>query len=81
MRLFLLFKAPVELVLDWDVDAIKGQQRWLNRLWNLISYYETYLTKKKSGTLEIIDGDNSSIETDIKNILNQTLTQVSKDLD
>ena len=34
-RLFMLFKAPPESVLEWDAGAITGQQRWLSRLWNL----------------------------------------------
>ena len=37
MRLFILFKAPVELVLDWDANAILGPARWLRRLRTLVS--------------------------------------------
>jgi leucyl-tRNA synthetase len=36
IRLFLLFKAPVDNVVEWDTQAIQGQYRWLNRVWNLI---------------------------------------------
>ena len=32
-RLFVLFKAPVEKVLDWDTKAVQGQARWLGRVW------------------------------------------------
>jgi len=32
-RLFILFKAPPEAVLDWDEKAIVGQERWIQRLW------------------------------------------------
>jgi len=32
-RVFALFKAPVDTVLDWDAQAIKGPARWLQRLW------------------------------------------------
>jgi leucyl-tRNA synthetase len=36
IRLFLLFKAPVDHVVEWDTQSIQGQYRWLNRIWNLI---------------------------------------------
>jgi leucyl-tRNA synthetase len=32
-RLFVLFKAPPDKVLQWDEDAIEGQHRWLKRVW------------------------------------------------
>ena len=32
-RVFVLFKAPVDVVLDWDAQAIKGPARWLQRVW------------------------------------------------
>jgi hypothetical protein len=32
-RVFVLFKAPVEAVLDWDAAAVRGPSRWLGRLW------------------------------------------------
>lgn len=35
-RLFVLFKAPPNQVLDWDETAIAGPARWLNRVWALV---------------------------------------------
>jgi len=35
-RVFALFKAPVDTVLDWDAQAIKGPARWLQRLWTYV---------------------------------------------
>lgn len=35
-RLFILFKAPPELDLQWDVNAIHGVSRWLSRVWALV---------------------------------------------
>ena len=32
-RIFALFKAPPDVVLDWDAQAIKGPARWLQRVW------------------------------------------------
>lgn len=42
IRLFLLFKAPVDQVLDWDTNQIVGQLRWLRRIWSLIQHWKLY---------------------------------------
>lgn len=34
-RLFVLFKAPPDAVLDWDMEAVQGVSRWLRRVWSL----------------------------------------------
>ncbi|KNC82751.1 hypothetical protein SARC_04965 [Sphaeroforma arctica JP610] len=36
LRLHMLFKAPPELVLDWDTQSIQGSRRWLVRVWGLV---------------------------------------------
>lgn len=36
VRLFILFKAPAEQVLDWDERQINGQVRFLQRAWKMI---------------------------------------------
>ena len=38
-RLFVLFKAPPEKVLDWDILSVQGQSRWLGRVWNIVHRY------------------------------------------
>lgn len=35
-RLFMLFKAPPEKVLDWDEKSVQGMSRWVNRLSTLV---------------------------------------------
>lgn len=35
-RLFMLFKAPPQGVLEWDTLGIQGQMRWLNRLSQMV---------------------------------------------
>ena len=42
IRLFLLFKAPVDQVLDWDTNQIVGQLRWLRRIWALVQHWKLY---------------------------------------
>lgn len=56
VRLFILFKAPPENVLEWDINAIQGIYRWLSRLWysvnNLISNLPTILSKNETTLTE-----------------------------
>ncbi|CAI8015552.1 Leucine--tRNA ligase [Geodia barretti] len=35
VRVFMLFKAPPELDMQWDTQAIRGMLRWLGRVWTL----------------------------------------------
>ncbi|KCV72016.1 hypothetical protein H696_01423 [Fonticula alba] len=37
VRVFILFKAPYEQVLEWDDKAVAGPARWLRRVWALAS--------------------------------------------
>ncbi|NCJ06349.1 leucine--tRNA ligase [Synechococcales cyanobacterium C] len=36
-RMFILFKAPPEKDLEWDVADVEGQFRFLNRIWRLVT--------------------------------------------
>lgn len=47
IRLFLLFKAPVDQVLDWDTNQIVGQLRWIRRVWSLVQHWKLYQYNKK----------------------------------
>jgi leucyl-tRNA synthetase len=38
-RIFTLFKAPPEKNLEWDASAIRGQHRWLKRIWRLVQQH------------------------------------------
>lgn len=44
-RLFVLFKAPPENVLEWDDSAVEGQARWLGRLQTLAQRIQTFRSK------------------------------------
>ena len=35
-RVFVLFKAPPDAVLEWDSNAINGVHRWLGRVWSTV---------------------------------------------
>lgn len=46
IRLFLLFKAPMDQVLDWDTNQIVGQLRWIRRIWSLVQHWKLYQYNK-----------------------------------
>lgn len=48
IRLFLLFKAPVDQVLDWDTNQIVGQLRWIRRVWALVQHWKLYQYNKNA---------------------------------
>jgi leucyl-tRNA synthetase len=40
-RLYVLFRAPPHMALEWDESGIQGMRRWLGRLWQLVASDET----------------------------------------
>jgi leucyl-tRNA synthetase len=51
IRLFTLFKAPPSQVLDWEEQQIKGQQRFIQRVWNAVQQH-TAAAKSQPGAAE-----------------------------
>ncbi|WP_027338632.1 leucine--tRNA ligase [Halonatronum saccharophilum] len=47
-RLFILFAAPPERDLDWNDEGVEGAQRFLNRVWRLVSEHIDSLKEAKS---------------------------------
>jgi leucyl-tRNA synthetase len=39
VRLFTLFKAPPHMAIQWDVEAIHGVERWLQRILSLVEQH------------------------------------------
>lgn len=83
VRIYLLFKAPMEMDLEWDARSIQGPQRWLNRIWaltlNFLNYHERTareqppppaLTPKEDSTLRNLD-------VALRDTLRQVTTQLS----
>lgn len=52
VRLGLLFRAPIDLDLEWDPAHIEGQKRWLKRIWTLIQHFKLYQYYKMTGKIE-----------------------------
>ncbi|CAG8485491.1 5907_t:CDS:10 [Ambispora gerdemannii] len=80
-RLFILFKAPVSEILEWDDSSIIGMQRWLNRVWRLI---ELVLEDSKNNTnseqhdLSVDNMNEQDIDT--YRIINLTVKEVTNAL-
>ena len=73
VRLFILFKAPPENVLEWDIKAIQGIYRWLSRLWSLVGKNLEGLSEREEG-FAISEEEEKSImfatHMAIKNVTN-----------
>lgn len=57
-RLFCLFAAPPERDLEWSDQGIEGADRFLNRVWRIISRYYDLINGKKSysGSVDALSG-------------------------
>ncbi len=71
-RMFVLFKAPPEKDLEWDVDDVAGQFRFLNRIWRLV--YEAQqappITEAAAGPLK-----------DLRRAMHTAIKELTEDLD
>lgn len=55
-RMFMLFKAPPEKVLDWDEQSVQGMSRWVNRLHILTNaFVEGSVRRPKKNNAALID--------------------------
>jgi len=52
VRLFLLFKAPPSQVLEWDEKQIKGQHRFIQRVWSHVKQHVEAVTALPSSKLQ-----------------------------
>ncbi|XP_049849061.1 leucine--tRNA ligase-like [Schistocerca gregaria] len=62
VRVFLLFKAPIERVLNWDAAQIAGPSRWLKRIWNVILRYHWLCYRVSVGTTSDAKNSNDTTE-------------------
>lgn len=68
VRLYILAKAPPELVLDWNERDIVGQDRWLKKFWKLCCSFEH-------------EREEHPNHTRIINVTNNTIYQVTTSLE
>ncbi|CAJ0869539.1 10307_t:CDS:10 [Entrophospora sp. SA101] len=88
IRLYMLFKAPVSEVLEWDDSSVVGMQRWIVRVWKLVCS----ITTEKNIELSKNDDDDEGIikldilkmnnnEKDTYRFINNTIREVTRAYD
>ncbi|WP_271253968.1 leucine--tRNA ligase [Pseudanabaena sp. Chao 1811] len=71
LRMFTLFKAPPEKDLEWEDADVEGQQRFLNRVWRLVSSFAE--TKQ--------NGISKKIDKNLRRAIHIAIKEVSEDFD
>ncbi len=72
LRMFTLFKAPPEKDLEWEDADVEGQQRFLNRVWRLVSSFAE--TNKQNG-------NSDKIDKNLRRAIHIAIKEVSEDFD
>ena len=78
-RLFVLFAAPPEKVLEWSDAGVEGSYRFLGRVWRLLQSH-----KEKIAAVAAYSGSHSVLSGDLKKLrtkTHQTIQKVTSDLD
>jgi leucyl-tRNA synthetase len=76
-RMFVLFKAPPEKDLEWDEADVEGQFRFLNRVWRLVSSYQSSVTSDQLPA----NSQLSKEEKDLRRAIHTAIKEVSEDLE
>ncbi|MEA5489841.1 MULTISPECIES: leucine--tRNA ligase [Pseudanabaena] len=71
LRMFTLFKAPPEKDLEWEDADVEGQQRFLNRVWRLVS---SFVETKQNGI-------SKKIDKNLRRAIHIAIKEVSEDFD
>jgi leucyl-tRNA synthetase len=71
LRMFTLFKAPPEKDLEWEDADVEGQQRFLNRVWRLVTSFAE--TKQH--------GISKKADKNLRRAIHIAIKEVSEDFD
>jgi leucyl-tRNA synthetase len=71
LRMFTLFKAPPEKDLEWEDADVEGQQRFLNRVWRLVTSFAE--TKQ--------NGISKKVDKNLRRAIHIAIKEVSEDFD
>ncbi|MEM8830994.1 MAG: leucine--tRNA ligase [Cyanobacteria bacterium P01_G01_bin.19] len=72
-RMFAMFKAPPEKDLEWDDADVEGQYRFLNRVWTLVTSFDSAKVKDTSGDL-------SKDEKSLRRAIHTAIKEITEDL-
>ena len=71
LRMFTLFKAPPEKDLEWEDADVEGQQRFLNRVWRLVT---SFVETKQNGI-------SKKVDKNLRRAIHVAIKEVSEDFD
>ena len=71
-RMFAMFKAPPEKDLEWDDADVEGQYRFLNRVWTLVTNFDSAQVKE---TTEL-----NKAEKDLRRAIHTAIKEITEDL-
>ncbi|KJE93114.1 leucyl-tRNA synthetase [Capsaspora owczarzaki ATCC 30864] len=74
LRIFTLFKAPPEMALEWDENAIAGSRRWVNRVIELV---ETVRQVPREGTPSSVSDADSEVLDQLVFTTNATIKSIT----
>lgn len=81
VRLGLLFRAPIDMDLEWDTAQIEGQKRWLRRLWTLVQHYKLYQYYRENGQIKVDPNyDISKSEKILRKSFHEVVSNVTHDV-
>jgi len=83
-RLFILFASPPEKDLEWSEAGVEGSERFLNRVWRLVSEHIKELKGVDLATTDNASVDVKSFNKEEKELYRQlhvTIKRVSEDID
>ncbi|MDR0930377.1 MAG: leucine--tRNA ligase [Clostridiales bacterium] len=73
-RMFIMFAAPPERDLDWNDSAVEGLYRFLNRVWRLVTDYDSVIKDGNSS-------ENKKLDDELNFALNSCVKKVSDDIE
>ena len=71
LRMFTLFKAPPEKDLEWEDADVEGQQRFLNRVWRLVTSFAEIRQ----------NGISKKVDKNLRRAIHIAIKEVSEDFD
>lgn len=69
LRLFIIFSAPPKKSLEWKESGIKGANRFIQKLWNLVYQYKKNNEKKEITDHNKKDKEEKEIEYELKSMI------------
>lgn len=79
LRLYILFMGPADSAVDWSDSGVEGANRFLLRVWRLVSSKASWMSGVKDGA-KVKEDQLKGIEKQSYKKLHQTIKKVSDDI-